>query len=51
MVAQEVLVEDQLAVHDACGAVQNTQNSIGEDRLVLLAIRHSARERVYSQAS
>jgi hypothetical protein len=43
MVAQEVLVENQLAVHDVCGTVQNTQDSVGEDRLFVSAIclRHA----------
>jgi hypothetical protein len=50
MVAQKVLIENQLAVHDVCRAVQNTQNSVGEDGLSGLAI-YSTREGVYSQLS
>lgn len=42
MVAQEVLIKDQLAIHDVCGTVQNTQNSIREDRLSILAICFNA---------
>lgn len=37
MVAQKVLIEEQLAVHNVGGAVQNTQNSVGEDRLFVLS--------------
>lgn len=43
MVAQKVLIENQLAIYDVCGVVQNPQNSVGEDRLLVLAICFSAK--------